>query len=106
MKTAKNSIISLEQGLTLLNKNKLNKKLLGSLEYCDLITEDQISKDSPRCFGYLNGECCDCDVKKFLDKENYKEILKKYGGRIRYDLKTRRWEKRDKEKSKELRYIP
>jgi hypothetical protein len=73
------------------------EELLSELEFCDLITEDQISNDLPRCPDYPGG-CKSCETQKFLDSVNYEELLRRYGGKIRYNLKRGAWEKERKRK--------
>ena len=80
----------------------LDEEFLDSLSWCDLITEDELSDDLPRCDGYSN-ECIGCETKRFLDaidyKEllrEYKELLREYSGRMRYNLKKWCWGRRGK----------
>ena len=73
----------------------LDEEFLDSLSWCDLITEDELSDDLPRCDRYSN-ECIGCKTKKFLDVIDYKELLREYGGRMRYNLKKWCWGRRGK----------
>ena len=53
------------------------EKIFAQLRMCDLVIEDELSEDLPRCFGYPN-ECDDCETQKYskiYSKKRFDKLL-------------------------------
>lgn len=91
-------------------KGKIDEEIFDRLSWCDLITEDKISEADPqfqslfRCYDHPS-ECSECEVRIFLRGNNYKELFKEYGGKMRYNLREWSWEKRKRPNQLEKRRL-